>query len=45
MEVCTKPAEPLFLQENIEEGVVDPNLAVIFDKAQFSEAIHKETHS
>ena len=39
-----RPA-PLFLQKDIEEGVVNPNLAVIFDEAQFSEAIHKKTHS
>ena len=24
---------------------MNPNLAVIFDEAQFSEAIHKKTHS
>ena len=41
----TKTAALLFLQKNIEERVVNPNLAVIFDEAQFSEAIHKKTHS
>src|ERR1035438_1903726 len=36
---------PLFLQKDIQKGVVNPNLAVIFDEAQFPEAIHEETHS
>ena len=35
----------LFLQENIQKRVVNPNLAVIFDKAQFSETIHEKAHS
>ena len=38
-------AAPLFLQEDIQKGVVDANLAVIFDESQFPEAIHEETHS
>jgi hypothetical protein len=42
---ATKTAAPLFLQKNIEEGVVNPNLAVVFDEAQLSEAIHKEADS
>src|SRR5208337_1149257 len=41
----TRTAAPSFLQKNVEEGVVNPNLAVIFDEAQFPEAIHKKTHS
>jgi hypothetical protein len=45
MEVRTKIAAPSFLKKDIEEGVVDPNLAVIFDEAQLSEAIHKKTHA
>ena len=45
MEACTKTAAPLFIQKDVEEGVVDPNLAVIFDEAQFPEAIHKKTHA
>jgi hypothetical protein len=44
-EVCTKTAAPLFLQKDIEKGVVNPYLAVIFDEAEFSEAIHEKTHS
>ena len=35
----------LFVQKDVEEGVVDPNLAVVFDESQFSESIHKKTHS
>ena len=35
----------LFLQKDIQEGVMNPNLAVIFDEAQLPEAIHKKTHS
>src|SRR5271166_58561 len=38
-------AAPLFLQKDVEEGVVNPNLAVIFDEAQLPEAIHEKTHS
>ena len=34
-----------FLQKDIEERVVNPNLAVVFDEAQFSEAIHEKTDS
>ena len=45
VEVRTQIAAPLFIQKDVEEGVVNPNLAVIFDEAQFSEAIHKKTHS
>src|SRR5664280_73802 len=45
MEVRTKTAAPLFIQKDIEQGVVYPNLAVIFDEAQFSEAIHEKTHA
>ncbi len=30
--------------ERFEQGVVNPNLAVVFDEAQFSEAIHEKTH-
>jgi len=45
MEVRTKTAAPSFMQKDIEEGVVNPNLAVIFDEAQFPEAIHKKTYS
>src|SRR5208337_4757729 len=41
----TKTAAPSFLQKDVEEGVVNPNLAVIFDEPQFSEAIHEKTHS
>src|SRR5271157_4498815 len=41
----TKTAALLFLQKDVEEGVVNPNLAVIFDEAQLSEAIHEKTHS
>ena len=44
-EIRSKTAAPLFLQKDVEEGVVNPNLAVIFDEAQFSEPIHKKTHS
>ncbi len=40
-----KTGRPLFLQKDIEKGVVNLNLAVVFDEAQLSEAIHKETHS
>ena len=40
-----KGAAPLFLQKDIEQGVVYPNLAVIFDEPQFSEAIHEKTHA
>ena len=36
---------PLFLKKYVEEGVVNPNLAVVFDEAQFPEAIHEETHT
>src|SRR5450759_1402469 len=45
MEACTKTAAPLFIQKDVEEGVVDPNLAVIFDEPQFPKAIHKKTHA
>jgi hypothetical protein len=40
-----KTCSALFLQKDVEEGVVDPNLTVVFDESQFSEAIHKKTHS
>ena len=40
----TKTAAPSFMQKDIEQGVVNPNLAVIFDEPQFSEAVHKKTH-
>ena|SRR5271157_357836 len=36
-------AAPLFLQKDVEEGVVNPDLAVIFDEAQFPEAIHEKS--
>ena len=45
MEVRTKIAAPLFIQKDVEEGVVNPNLAVIFDEPQFPKAIHKKTHA
>ncbi len=35
----------LFLQKYIQEGVVNATIAVIFDKSQFFEAIHKEANS
>ena len=35
----------LFLQEDIEERVVDANLAVVFDESELSKAIHEETDS
>jgi len=35
----------LFLQKDVEEGVVNLNLAVIFDEPQSSEAIHEEIYS
>ena len=43
--VGTRTAAPLFLQKDIQKGVVNPNLAVIFDEAEFSEAIHEKTYS
>ena len=39
------PEARSFLQKDIQKGVVDPNLAVIFDEAQFPEAIHEKTYS
>jgi hypothetical protein len=45
MEVRTKIAALLFIQKDVEEGVVNPNLAVIFDEPQFPKAIHKKTHA
>jgi hypothetical protein len=45
MDVDTKIAAPSFIQKDVEEGVVNPNLTVIFDEAQFSEAIHEKTHA
>ena len=44
-EIRTKTAVRYSCREDIEEGVVNPNLAVIFDEAQFSEAIHEKTHA
>jgi hypothetical protein len=41
----TKIAAPSFLKKDIQEGVVNPDLAVVFDEAEFSEAIHEKTHS
>src|SRR5271166_3263463 len=41
---CSRTAAPSFLQKNVEKGVVNPDLAVIFDEAQLSEAIHKKAH-
>src|ERR1035438_443027 len=38
------PGAPLFLQKDIEEGVVDANLAVVFDEAELAEAIHEKAH-
>ena len=38
-----KPA-PSFLQKDIKKGIVNPNLAVIFDEPQFSKTIHEEAH-
>ena len=35
---------PLFLQKNVEQRVVNSNLAVVFDEAQFPKAIHEKTH-
>src|SRR5450755_3688439 len=35
----------LFLQKDVEKSVVDADLAVVFDEAQFSEAIHEKTDS
>ena len=45
MEACTKTAAPLLIQKDVEERVVNPNLAVIFDEPQFPKAIHKKTHA
>ena len=45
MEACAKTTAPLFIQKDVEEGVVNPNLAVIFDEPQFPKAIHKKTHA
>ena len=45
MEACAQTTAPLFIQKDVEEGVVNPNLAVVFDEPQFPKAIHKKTHS
>jgi hypothetical protein len=34
-----------FLQKYIKEGIVNPDLPVVFDEPQFPEAIHEITHS
>src|ERR1035437_1509347 len=38
-----KLQRPYSCSKDIEQGVVNPNLAVIFDEAQFSETIHKNS--
>jgi hypothetical protein len=38
-------ARALFLQKNIEQRVVNSNLAVVLDETQFSKAIHEKTYS
>jgi hypothetical protein len=30
------------VQENVQQGLVDADLAVVLDKAQFSEFVHEE---
>jgi hypothetical protein len=32
----------LLVQDNTEEGIVDLNLAVVFDEAQFPEFVHEK---
>jgi hypothetical protein len=41
----TETATPLLLKKDIEKGVVDADLAVVFNESQFPEAIHEKTHS
>jgi hypothetical protein len=35
----------LFVQNNRQQGLIDPDLAVVFDEAEFSEFIHEEVHA
>src|SRR5271167_1648460 len=44
-QIRSRTAPPLFLQKDVEEGVVDPDLAVVFDEAQLPEAIRSEEHT
>jgi hypothetical protein len=37
---CTPLKANLFVQDDTEEGIVDLNLAVVLDKAQFPEFVH-----
>lgn len=36
---------PSFLQEDVEECIVNSNLAVVFDETQLPKSIHKKTHA
>jgi hypothetical protein len=35
----------LFVQNNRQQGLIDPDLAVVFDEAKFSEFVHEEVHA
>ena len=37
-----EPVRNLVVQDNTEEGIVDLNLAIVFDEAQFPEFVHEE---
>ncbi len=38
----TRTKANLFVQDNTEEGIVDLNLAIVLDEAQFPKFVHKE---
>ncbi len=33
------------MEEYVQQGVVNPQAAVVFDEAEFAEAIHEETYA
>ena len=37
-----KLASSLVVQDNTQEGMVDVDLAVVFDEAEFSELVHEK---
>ena len=40
--IAPRESSSLFVQDNTQEGIVDVDLAVVFDEAQFPEFVHEK---